>query len=329
MLSVILTIFYFRKFVGRSIKDIVSYADQIKQGNYDVKAPRVQESELKHLINVLNLAVHKIKMRETELLNSHEVLENRVIERTAELQSAKEQAESASQVKTQFLSSMSHELRTPLNAILGFTQLIEMNDNIGDDDDNVQEIKRAGHHLLDLVNQILDLSQIESGRLNLKIENVPINTTIEKCISLVENSLSNVFNISVELVKQEPDYIVLADKVRLNQVFINLLNNALKYNRENGSVKVSIEKDGADQIKVLITDTGVGISPDNIERLFEPFERLEFKNGNIEGSGIGLTVTRQLITAMKGEIGVKSEEGVGSTFWVTLKLENGIQDSRS
>ena len=318
LLSISIAFFYFKKNTGRSIENIIRYADMIKSGHYNSDVPVIPEDELKHLTEVLKLAASTIQDREQQLLNAQSVLENRVKIRTQELQKSKEEADKANAAKSQFLSSMSHELRTPLNAILGFAQLLEMLDTQKTYNSNIQEILQAGYHLLDLVNQILDLSKIESGHLNLNIEPIALKDIIPECTSQIEQSLLKNSNIKIINHISEDETIVLADKVRLRQIFLNLLSNAVKYNRQNGTVTIESCPHDENNVCISITDTGRGIDTHEIDKLFDPFERLNYKHGSIEGSGIGLTVTKELVHAMNGEISVKSIKEEGSRFWFVL-----------
>ena len=240
-------------------------------------------------------------------------------EKNVELQSAKVVAEKANRAKSDFLSSMSHELRSPLNAILGFAQLMQTDSPAptAGQRDSIEQILQAGWHLLNLINEILDLAKIESGKLSMSPESVSLAEVMSECQSMVEGQaqkrglhlLFPEFNI--------PCY-VHADRTRLKQVLINFLSNAIKYNRDNGTVEVLYTEITRGRIRVSIKDTGVGLSPEKLTQLFQPFNRLGQEGSGEEGTGIGLVVAKQLISLMGGEIGVESTVDVGSVFWFEL-----------
>jgi len=235
---------------------------------------------------------------------------------------AKNISDKANKMKSEFLSNMSHELRTPLNAILGYGQLLEMKSENEESQNYTKEILKGGNHLLTLINEILDLSKIEAGHLDLYIEDCSLNTLLDECIALIKplaikHDISIINNISADV-----NYIIKVDYTRIKQALLNLLSNAVKYNRDEGSITINIENLPDQQLHISITDTGKGLYPDQINRLFNPFERIEAKNSNIEGTGIGLTITKRLIEAMEGSIGVTSLPGQGTTFWLEFRQYN-------
>jgi len=233
---------------------------------------------------------------------------------------AKEYAEKTSQTKSEFLSRMSHELRTPMNAILGFAQILE-HDSKGFSNTqraNVREILDAGYHLLDLINEVLDLAKVESGKMTLSMKQVPVDDLLQQCLALIgpqaeKRGVEFVDNIS------RKGFLVCADTTRLKQVILNLLSNAVKYNRSQGLVTLDSSVIDKQRLKISISDTGKGLSKDDITKLFSPFVRLKAVS-HVEGTGIGLTITKHLIELMGGTIGVVSSLGEGSTFWVELDL---------
>ncbi len=235
------------------------------------------------------------------------------------LLAARDQAERANEAKSDFLSSMSHELRTPLNAILGFGQLMEHDGALpAEHQDNVAEIMKAGQHLLELINEVLDLAKVEAGRIELSLEAVDLWQVVSECQTLVQ-PLATARGIGLEVMAEgQPG--LLADRTRLRQVLLNLLSNAIKYNRQGGRVWVQAEPRPGDRLRVWVNDSGAGISPAGLERLFQPFSRLDAENSAVEGTGIGLTITKKIVELMGGSVGVESQEGVGSRFWVELPL---------
>lgn len=252
-------------------------------------------------------------------------LETRVTERTAELRQAKEQAEEASRAKSTFLSSVSHDLRTPLNAILGFGQLLERSELSADDREAVTHIMRAGRSLLEMIDTVLDLSHVEAGELTLSIEPVSAEEVIREAVDLV-GPMAAGRGIRLELPAEiERLPAVLADRRRLQQVVLNLLRNAVTYNREEGSVTIAGTVTDVDRFRLSVTDMGPGIAPERQRALFAPFEQ---RDGGPAGStgrrpaglGIGLALSARLVEAMGGSIGVESELGAGSTFWIELPL---------
>jgi PAS domain S-box-containing protein len=240
--------------------------------------------------------------------------------RREELAQAKETAERANQAKSDFLSSMSHELRTPMNAIIGFAQMLEYDAGLNDDQhDNVHEILKAGRHLLDLINEVLDLAKIESGRIDLSLEPVSLSAVIDDCRQLIQPlAAAREIGLQCDLPAGKT---VRADRVRLKQVLLNLLSNAVKYNRECGSIRLEATTGAAGRLRIAVIDTGPGIPAERLGELFQPFNRLDAERSEIEGTGIGLTITRRLVEMMGGEVGVASEVGKGSSFWIELPAE--------
>jgi signal transduction histidine kinase/ActR/RegA family two-component response regulator len=230
-------------------------------------------------------------------------------------------ADQANRAKSEFLSRMSHELRTPLNAILGFAQLLGISSLSTNDRESVEQISKAGKHLLDLINEVLDIARIESGRIDLILETMnPVDVVLESLDMI--RPLANQSNIELFINQNLTDnrLRVTADRQRLKQVLINLLSNAVKYNKKAGSVTVWLEMPVAGHLRLNVTDTGIGIKDSKLEQLFVPFERLGAEQSRIEGSGIGLALTKRLAEAMGGQIGVSSQLGQGSTFFIELPI---------
>ena len=237
----------------------------------------------------------------------------------AQLEVAKSLAEKANLAKSDFLSSMSHELRTPLNAILGFAQLLEAGSPPPTAIQNarLQQIIKAGWYLLDLINEILDLSLIESGKLSLSQESVSLIDVILESRAMIEPQAQQ-HDIKLTFLPFDNTWFAYADRTRVKQVLINLLSNAVKYNREHGTVEVKCTLSTPERLRISIKDSGAGLSPEKLAQLFQPFNRLGQETGTEEGMGIGLMVTKQLVDLMGGTIGMESTVGVGSVFWVEL-----------
>ncbi|MGK2952045.1 MAG: PAS domain S-box protein [Thiobacillus sp.] len=229
---------------------------------------------------------------------------------------SRDQAERASLAKTEFLSRMSHELRTPMNAILGFAQLLETEPLQEDQAENVREILHAGNHLLEMINEVLDLARVEAGHLDIDIQTVACQPITESCIATIR-PLAAQRGITV-VADLAGGCAVAADPLRLRQVLLNLLSNAVKYNREGGTVEVSCRITAGGQVRISLQDNGIGIAAEALPRLFQPFERLETTYSGIEGAGIGLALCKRLVEAMQGTIGAQSTYGAGSTFWIEM-----------
>ncbi len=236
-----------------------------------------------------------------------------------ELIHAKAAAEQANLAKSEFLSNMSHELRSPLNAILGFAQLLDsdITPPTPPQKESIGQILRAGWYLLDLINEILDLALIESGRMSLSHEPMSLWEVLLDCQTMIEPQAQK-RDIHITFPNIDTAYFVYADRTRVKQVLINLLSNAIKYNRVGGTVVVECAVTSPQRIRISVTDSGPGLTPDNLAQLFQSFNRLGQEGGTEEGTGIGLVVSKRLIELMGGEIGVESSVGIGSQFWIEL-----------
>jgi signal transduction histidine kinase/ActR/RegA family two-component response regulator len=328
--------------------------DVVATRDYSRRAPRTSKDEAAELADSFNAMLVEIEQRtralersnkdiaheaveraraQGEVMRLNEELEQRVHERTMQLELANKELERAigeahraDQAKSAFLSSMSHELRTPLNAILGFAQILT-SDALPTSDEQKREfadhILKAGRHLLTLINEILDLAKVESGTVTLSMEPVGVDEVLAECRSMAEPLAAK---RGIRLVFPEAALpMVRADRTRLKQVLLNLLSNAVKYNREGGAVVVACVPGEPGRIRLSVQDTGMGLSNEQLDSLFQPFNRLGQENGVQEGTGIGLVVTRRLVELMGGTIGVSSSPGVGSVFSIELDAAAPVQ----
>jgi PAS domain S-box-containing protein len=252
-------------------------------------------------------------------ISERRLLDQSLQERNLQLQQATTMAEQANRAKSDFLSSMSHELRTPLNSILGFAQLLESGKPTLEphQQKSIGMIVKGGWYLLTLINEILDLSGIESGKVALSLAPVPLAQALLDCESMVEPQ-ATLKGIRVRFPQADSPQAVIADPIRLKQVIVNLLSNAIKYNRPDGTVDVRVVSNGQGSLRISVHDTGLGLAPEKVAQLFQPFNRLGQEASSTEGTGIGLVVTRRLAELMGGSVGVHSVVGEGSIFWVEL-----------
>jgi PAS domain S-box-containing protein len=249
-------------------------------------------------------------------------LEARVRERTEQLQQAMQRAEAANRAKSEFLSRMSHELRTPMNAILGFAQILEMSKPSPQQLKWAGEIRRAGDHLLQMIEDLLDLARIEVGKVAIRIEVLDPAPIVAEAVTIVQALIeSRGLHLDVQAC-HGLEFRARADRLRLRQVLVNLLSNAAKYNRDHGTITVRCAAHG-DGVRLSVADTGMGIAPEKLAQLFRPFDRLGAELGSVEGTGIGLALSKQLADLMGATIGVESRVGVGSVFWIDLPGEDG------
>lgn len=238
------------------------------------------------------------------------------------LQRSKDEAERANAAKSDFLSRMSHELRTPLSAILGFADLMRLHEIPPERQKQfIERIHKAGMHLLELINDVLDISRVESGTLSVSIEPIAVEPLIADTIELVQ-PMAAAGGIRAFSAGESTEEVVMTDANRLKQVLLNLLSNGVKYGSGGGEVRLTRERTG-DRLRISVTDTGPGISEEDQSRLFQPFERLGAARSGVEGTGIGLALSSRLVELMSGTIGVESAEGRGSTFWIELPLASG------
>ena len=265
--------------------------------------------ELNELFSALNGAAAR-------LTKQHQKIEAQ----TTQLQASQAEAEAANKAKSEFLSSMSHELRTPLNAILGFSQLLELNEEDGLKKQNIQEIIHAGNYLLTLINEVLELAKIESGNTPLSISDYNLNKLLNDSLSIIKPAADKREINIINKISSSTNPYILIDEVKFRQIMLNLLSNAVKYNAENGEIIIQCSPIDENKLQLSVTDTGRGLSPEQLDHIFRPFDRIGAEASGIEGTGLGLVISKDLIELMNGEIGVESELGKGSRFWLNIPL---------
>jgi signal transduction histidine kinase/ActR/RegA family two-component response regulator len=299
---------------SRGIEDIIELTYVRKDGNsfpayVSVTALRDHEDVM---IGYLFIGTDNTKRKQAELaLQDH----------NAELEIARAIADKANMAKSEFLSNMSHELRTPLNAVLGFAQLMESATPLPSPAQklSIEQILKGGWYLLRLINEILDLAMIESGKLTIEQEAMSLTDVLQDCEVMIAPQ-AKLREIQMNFPGFESHLYVNADRTRVKQVLINLLSNAIKYNREGGRISVECKPNAANRVRISVSDTGAGLTPQQIDQLYQPFNRLGQEASTAEGTGIGLVVTKQLVEMMGGTVGVESIVGVGSVFWIELEV---------
>ncbi|GAB6051267.1 hypothetical protein JCM17960_00870 [Magnetospira thiophila] len=299
------------------IKNSTLYAPRIINAARDLYGRRRDGSEIPIELNISTMTV----FGDTKFIGIMHDISDR-LESQRRLHQAKENADRANAAKSDFLSSMSHELRTPLNAVLGFAQLLRQSKRqplTERQDTHVQRIIESGEHLLALIDEILDLAKIEAGKISFSPDVVDTASLLDDCLAVV-HAMAEKQNITLENRVGADVPTIWADRLRAKQALLNLLSNAIKYNRPDGKVRVEARIRGGDYLRFSVTDTGLGIAADKHKALFQPFGRLETGGAPIEGTGIGLFLTKKLVKEMDGRIGFDSTPGQGSTFWIELPL---------
>lgn len=317
---------YIFEFVDPENKDIfikqVQLRKQGHRGTYEVNLSRPDGEQIPCINNA------------TPLYNLQGQKQGAVglFTRVDALKKAQRGAELANKAKSDFLSRMSHELRTPLNSILGFSQILKISISESSDEDLKQRSSEqidimlsSGSHLLDLVDEVLDLAGIESGHLSLSVEDISLRKLLYDVMSMVDPLPSkHNMDVTIDLINNHLDQYLRVDPTRVRQILINLVSNAVKYNRQGGSVKIEVRPAQAGMCVIEVTDCGIGISKFHQRKLFEPFERLGAENTEIEGTGIGLSLTKRLVEALNGDIGFETKQGEGTKFWVSFPVTDCV-----
>ncbi len=333
----VLISFLLARQISNPIAQLVDTSQQVGQtGDYRLRVEKKTGGEIGLLVDQYNEMLSQIQKQNEVMMNLNETLEQRVKSRTQDLQKAKEEAEQAreeaeraNRAKTDFLSRVSHELRTPLNAILGFSQLLKIKgwqilpDSQQQNEKTVDSILDAGSHLLSLINEVLTLSQIETGEFGLDPEPIDMIPLVKE-IKVNLLPLARQYNVQLNVREDvENPVVVQADPKRVRQILSNLVSNAIKYNRRGGQVEIWVDEVGKSEMTLKVRDTGMGIALEQSDAVFEPFERLDWEFSPVEGAGMGLSVSKALVEAMGGTLGLESELDKGSTFFFTLPLYLG------
>ena len=285
------------------------------------------DGDLAYIIHRVEDVTEFVRLQErgTEQQQRNARMEAEILQRSKELQAANRQLRAADAAKSEFLSRMSHELRTPLNAILGFGQLLQLDELSDQQHDSLDHILSGARHLLALINEVLDIAAIEAGGLQVSLEPVAVAEVVAEAVMLMR-PLADQHGIVLVGPDQPCADHVLGDRQRLKQVLLNLLSNAVKYNRVGGSVELACDRVAGGRLRITVADTGPGIPPDALDRLFVPFERLERDQGAVEGTGLGLPLSQRLAGAMGGTLELTTTIDHGSTFWVELPLTESLAD---
>ncbi len=308
------------RWISRPIKQLSEASAAIAAGNLDQTVKVEQVQELQTLAQSFNAMAEQLKGSFSALEKNNEILEQRVEERTAELQEAKDSADAASNAKSEFLANMSHELRTPLNGILGYAQILQRDPEVmPEQKTGLNVIHQCGTHLLTLINDILDIAKIEARKLELSPNDFHLGHFLQDVQDICRiRAEQKDICFTYEALNQLP-FAVHADEKRLRQVLINLLGNAIKFT-DQGEVRLKVGTVEGDRIRFQVEDTGIGIPSTSIQKIFLPFEQVGDRNQRAEGTGLGLSITQKILSLMGSQIEVKSTQGVGSSFRFDLEL---------
>ena len=308
-INIVFLFFVFTR-LTRNIHHAIHFAEKLNTRF----PPKTKEKGGSRELNQLFFALNSTA---TRLINQHQEIEKN----TLELMKSNTEAEAANKAKSDFLSSMSHELRTPLNSIIGIAQLFKFDRNLSKKQKvNVDHIHQAGNHLLNLINDTLDLTRIESGNMEVNLKNIAISKSVKECLLLISPLCkSHKVKLNIDLTQISGLHINV-DYTRFKQVLLNLFSNAIKYNHSGGQVSIYCNRSNENSIRINVQDTGTGIDADKMALLFQPFNRLGAELGATEGTGIGLVITKNLVKLMGGTMGVESTPGKGSTFWIEFDI---------
>lgn len=298
------------------------HAVQIREDSVALRELTIRATETLEATSLDHM--HKLQLANSNLIVASieaQKLAEQIELTKVQLQSAKFEAERANQAKSDFLSSMSHELRSPLNAILGFAQLMEISSPPPTPSQaaRIGQILKAGWYLLELINEILDLALIESGKLSLSLESVSLPDMLRDCQAMID-PFAKKNDICISFPQFNLPCFVEADRTHLKQVLMNLLSNAIKYNRVGGTIEVICSATTTQRMRISVQDSGEGLSPEQQAQLFQPFNRLGQEASTVEGTGIGLVMSKRLVELMGGEIGVQCTVGMGCMFWFELNM---------
>src|SRR5437899_1342139 len=318
-----------REACGRNIRGRMAGSERLTPSEYDFVRKDGGYLILEIHDSLIRSATGEVEGMRSVLLDvtdrrlAEQLLANEVTERerlSVALRKSKEEAEKANRAKSEFLSRMSHELRTPLNAILGFAQLLEITQLDPDKREAVGQILKAGQHLLGLINEVLEITRIEAGRLSISPEAVRVVTAVEEALDLLTPvAARHSITLRNDTFRDRRRH-VLADQQRLKQVLLNLMANAIKYNSEGGTVTISYEDAPNNRLRIKVRDTGPGIKIEDRSRIFTPFERLGAEQTGVEGTGLGLALSKRLLEMMGGSIDFENNLDRGCTFWMELPL---------
>lgn len=301
-LTLISVVLFLQAAISRPVIGLTSAFKLMAKGDFDYALPQARSREISYLVQEFSR------------------FRRRTFGYQASLIQLKEDAEQANEAKSRFMSRMSHELRTPLNSVLGFSELALNESKLAPEQRRqLEAIHQSGQHLLDLVNEILDLSRLESDTLEVTLEPVYLPDILDQC-HLMTTPFAASHKVSLTVLPIDPSVCcVLADPLRLKQVLINLLSNAIKYNQDNGRVYVEVEAGASNTVFIRVRDTGIGFTQQETAQIFVPFERLNKSAATVDGTGIGLSISKRLVELMNGSIDVHSVEGVGSEFSISLR----------